>query len=134
MNDALILQKNGGYVGIGVYNPIYTLDVNGTIRCTSVTTSSDYRIKNNIEPLDDHYIVDNLKPVSYVYSNNQNEKPVLGFIAHEVQQLFPHLVEGEKDGKEFQTLYMMELIPILVKEIQQLKKEMKVLKGDEKGI
>jgi hypothetical protein len=47
---------------------------------------------------------------------------------HEVQEEFPDLVDGEKDGKEFQTLYMMELIPILVKEIQQLKKDVELLK------
>jgi len=125
-SDALILQKSGGYVGIGNYFPIYTLDVSGTIRCTSCTTYSDYRLKTNIESLDESFTIDNLKPVKYIYSDKK--KPTLGFIAHELQEIFPHLVDGEKDGKEFQTIYMMELIPILVKEIQQLKKEIQFLK------
>jgi sugar lactone lactonase YvrE len=126
--DALILQKNGGYVGIGLNNPQYILDVSGTIQCVNVTTTSDYRLKSDIVPLDDSYSVDQLNPVTYTMSSSK--KPNIGFIAHEVQECFPELVEGEKDGKHYQSLYMSQMIPILVKEIQRLKADNTQLKSD----
>jgi hypothetical protein len=65
--------------------------------------------------------VDVLKPVSYL--NTQLGKPDIGFIAHEVQEHYPYLVNGEKDGKEMQTLNYTGIIGILTKEIQELKKK-----------
>jgi hypothetical protein len=63
--------------------------------------------------------VDNLKPV--VYTNKIINKQNYGFIAHEVQEIYPNLVEGNKDGEKYQNLNYVGLIPILVKEIQNLK-------------
>jgi hypothetical protein len=53
------------------------------------------------------------------------KKQDIGFIAHEVQEVFPQLVHGEKDGIQMQSLNYSGLLPILVKEIQELKKENK---------
>ena len=44
-----------------------------------------------------------------------------GLIAHEVQEYFPFLVTGEKDGSSWQTLNYMGLIALLTKEVQELK-------------
>jgi hypothetical protein len=55
-------------------------------------------------------------------------KQDIGFIAHEVQEHFPFLVNGEKDSEEYQTLNYTGLIGLLTKEIQDLKKENKVLR------
>jgi hypothetical protein len=97
------------------------LNVSGTI-----SQPSDYRIKDIIEPLNASYSVDNLKPVKYF--NKKSEKIEIGFIAHEVQQSFPCLVTGEKDGQDLQTLNYIGLIGVLVQEIQQLKADVKQLK------
>jgi hypothetical protein len=51
----------------------------------------------------------------------------MGFIAHEVQEIFPFLVNGEKDGKELQSINYTGFISLLVKEVQDLKKENKRL-------
>jgi hypothetical protein len=51
----------------------------------------------------------------------------MGFIAHEVQEVFPFLVAGEKDGPEIQSLNYNGLIAVLTKEIQDLKKRVKEL-------
>jgi hypothetical protein len=127
-NDALVLQKNGGYVGVGVNYPQYALDVSGLIQCFSVTTTSDYRLKSDIVPLDDSYSVDHLNPVTYIMSSTKKQN--IGFIAHEVQEIFPELVEGEKDGANYQSLHMLQMIPVLVKEIQRLKIDNAQLKSE----
>lgn len=103
------------------------LTVTGTLFCNSVfPIPSDYRIKEKITLLDNSYNVDNLKPVKYFNTKTNNEE--VGFIAHEVQEVFPFLVHGEKDGEKTQTLNYIGLIGVLVKEIQDLKKEVKDLK------
>ena len=101
------------------------LTVVGQTSSTTFLSSSDYRIKSNIQPLDDNYLVDELIPVKYV--NTILEKEDFGFIAHEVQNVFPNLVTGEKDGDDIQTLNYIGLIAILTKEIQELKRRVAVL-------
>jgi hypothetical protein len=100
------------------------LNVTGTI--TQGYIPSDYRIKDIIEPLNSSYSVDNLKPIRYY--NKKSGKEEIGFIAHEVQEVFPYLVTGEKDGPDIQTLNYMGLIGVLTKEIQNLKAEVSELK------
>ena len=108
------------------------LNVSGNITATGTITpsTSDYRIKDIIEPLNASYSVDNLKPVKYF--NKKSKKEEIGFIAHEVQQSFPYLVTGEKDGQDLQTLNYIGLIGILTKEIQQLKSDVAELKKNQK--
>ena len=118
----------GSYVGIGGnYNPGngYALDVNGNVNATSYNTPSDYRIKENVTQLDDTFVVDKLKPVTYL--NKKSDKQDIGLIAHELQEIFPELVNGEKDGEEFQSVNYLGLIPILIKEIKLLKERVKIL-------
>jgi hypothetical protein len=112
-----------GYVGINTKNPVYTLDVSGNVNATSYNASSDYRIKENVMPLDLQFNVDVLKPVSYVLKNDKDAKLQIGFIAHEVQEFYPFLVNGNKDGPNTQSINYNGFIGILTKEIQYLKKK-----------
>ena len=112
---------------------LYAIDgsFNGNLFCTSVSAilfnaTSDYRIKNDVKQLDDKFSVDYLKPVTYF--NNKLQKQDIGFLAHEVQEKYPFMVSGVKDGKDMQTLNYNALIGILVKEIQDLKKEIIAMK------
>jgi hypothetical protein len=56
-------------------------------------------------------------------SNRQD----MGFLAHEVQEIYPFLVEGVKDGDTTQSMNYQGLIAVLVKEIQYLKKRVAIL-------
>jgi len=107
------------------------LNVSGDIIATGSITPSDYRIKDIIEPLNsDLYSVDNLKPIKYF--NKKSKKEEIGFLAHEVQESFPCLVTGKKDGEDLQTLNYIGLIGILTKEIQCLKADVAELKRNQK--
>jgi uncharacterized protein YjbI with pentapeptide repeats len=114
-----------GNVGINKSpSDTYKVDVLGTVRASLFTTTSDYRIKEDISNIEDN--IDELKPVKY--KNKLNNKMEYGFIAHEVQDFFPEIVEGDKDGEEYQSINYSGLIPILVNEIKKLKEEIKNLK------
>jgi hypothetical protein len=53
----------------------------------------------------------------------------MGFIAHELQEKYPFLVSGEKDGPENQSVNYIGLIALLVKEIQELKERMETVES-----
>jgi hypothetical protein len=102
-----------------------TLDANGAT-APAFYTPSDYRIKENVIDLKEtDFTVDKLRPV--YYDNKKTKKKELGLIAHEVQEAYPFLVTGEKDGDELQSINYVGLISLLVKEIQELKSIIKTL-------
>jgi len=103
------------------------IDVVGDVTADNISNSSDYRLKENIEPLSDNYTIDDLKPCSYNLISDETKKKNTGFIAHELQEVFPHLVTGEKDGEDTQTVNYIGLIAILTKELQDLKSIVKDL-------
>ena len=94
----------------------------GYVQAITFNSTSDYRIKQNVEEIE--AVVDNLRPVKYLNTITGNQD--MGFIAHEVQELFPFLVSGEKDGPQNQAINYIGLIPLLVKEIQDLKKQLRL--------
>ena len=101
--------------------------ITGNAQATKFTTTSDYRIKENVENIDiNKYNIDKLRPVTY--TNKLTNMQDFGLIAHEIQSEFPSLVSGEKNGETNQSVNYMGLIAILIKEIQELKDEVKLLK------
>ena len=119
------IASAGVQIGTGLNMNNNPITAGGTVTATSFNATSDYRIKENVVPLSTNYSVDNLNPVHYY--NKSSKKEDIGFIAHEVQEEFPCLVTGEKDGAETQSLNYNGLIPILVKEIKELKERVKFL-------
>ena len=91
-----------GYVlisGGSTTKPTWTTNPTfGTCKATTFEASSDYRIKENVLNLinDSSFTVDNLRPVTY--KNILSGKQDIGLIAHELQEQYPFLVSGEKDG------------------------------------
>lgn len=62
-------------------------------------TSSDYRLKENIAPMIDALAkVQQLKPVTYSWKADGSNGE--GFIAHELAEVIPQAVHGEKDAIE----------------------------------
>ena len=97
-------------------------------------TSSDYRLKENVVSFENGAeIVKQLRPVRYNWIENGNED--IGFIAHEVQAVFPNAVGGEKDavdddGKILpQTYDPSKLVPLLTAALQEAIGEIESLKA-----
>jgi hypothetical protein len=110
-------KYNGGFVG--------SISTDGSN--TAYNTSSDYRLKEQIRPIDNPLEkVLKLNPVNFKYKNSKTVQD--GFIAHEIQEILPYLVTGEKDGVEMQEVDYSKLTPILIAAIKELKQEIDKLK------
>jgi hypothetical protein len=83
---SIIFYRAGNIVG----------SVQTTLSATSFVTSSDYRLKENIAPMTGALAkVALLKPVTYDWKTGGSSQ---GFIAHELQEVIPEAVAGEKDA------------------------------------
>ena len=110
-----------------------TVSTSGTV----YNTTSDYRLKENIAPMTGALAkVAQLNPVTYTWKETGDVGQ--GFIAHELQQLFPDAVTGDKDaveerdGKEFivpQGIDTSFLVATLTAAIQELKAELDTTKA-----
>jgi hypothetical protein len=128
-----MVLTNTGRLGIGTTTPAFTLDITGTARATgqisalNFNSTSDYRVKSNIQII--HRTIDLLKPIEYDLIGGFHD---MGFLAHEVQDIFPFLVSGTKDGEERQSINYNGFIALLVKEIQDLKTRVAILEQNQK--
>ena len=105
------VKVSGGAAQIGA--------ITGTTSSVSYTSGSDYRLKENvITDWDATTLLKQLKPSKFNFKDNQSET-VTGFIAHEVQEVLPYLVNGEKDGEDMQSMDYAKLTPLLTKAIQE---------------
>jgi hypothetical protein len=102
-----------------------SIDVNNNANTTAYTTSSDYRLKINVQPIANALDkVSQLNPVTWNWKKN----PALsssGFIAHELQVVCPDAVTGKKDdvdaeGKpQYQGIDTSFLVATLTAAIQE---------------
>jgi uncharacterized protein YaiE (UPF0345 family) len=91
-----------------------------TTTATAFNTTSDYRLKQNVEPMVGGLAkLSALAPKTFEFKAEPNVK-VDGFIAHEVQAVVPQAVIGEKDGEDMQGLDHSKLVPVLVAAVQEL--------------
>jgi len=100
------------------------------------TYLSDARYKHDITDLP--YGLDfilKLRPRQFVYNNSTDNKVTMGFIAQEVQQVLKQYNMQDKYNlvkimeKDFLGLNTTEIIPVLVKAVQELSEENKELKS-----
>ena len=154
-NSADTVFVENANVGINNTNPLASLDVVGNVVIDyqpqsgstqalevlgsvsisgELTTDSDIRYKKNIEPLKSAVEqISHLNPVSYNYDTAQfpkrnfTEKEKMGLLAQEVESVFPNLVSTNSDG--YKAVNYSELIPLLIKAIQEQQLEIDQLKG-----
>lgn len=150
-SDVIYMPQYTGHVGISM-NPSYSLDVNGATRSSQGFTTSDKRLKSNIKNIalqTDSLLL--LRGVSYSlinhdqlkkqnYSNTTNidisqyasndsdlyNRTHIGFIAQEVQKIFPYLVSTDKNG--ILSVDYTSMIPLLVEALKKQQSQIDSLK------
>jgi len=91
--------NNAGYDAARFFNSSTTQigSISCTTSATAYNTSSDYRLKNTIAPITGALAkVALLKPCTYKWNVNNSDGQ--GFIAHELAEVVPQCVTGEKDA------------------------------------
>ncbi len=133
--------------------------VDGTLTATSVITPSDIRLKTNITNISDtDQTLDNLMKINVLsYNYKKHEVPEaerdtiqestiraydkkwesdanerhFGLSAQELKEIFPDLVKEGQDG--YLGVNYVELVPLLIRSIQELKQELDEVKGVSKA-
>lgn len=98
--------------------------INVDATSTTYSTSSDYRLKMDVTPMAGALaLVQRMRPVDYLWINGR--KPGSGFLAHELQAVFPDAVSGAKDAvdengdPDYQSVDYSKLVPTLVSAMQE---------------
>jgi hypothetical protein len=106
-----------------------------TTTATSYNTSSDYRLKNTVAPMTGALAkVAALKPCTYKWNTDGSDGQ--GFIAHELAEVVPECVTGEKDAVDadgkpvYQGIDTSFLVATLTAAIQELKAELDATKAE----
>jgi hypothetical protein len=112
---------------IGFYNgSTFVGEVNTNTSSTTYSTSSDYRLKENVNyTWDATTRLKQLKPARFNFKANDS-LTLDGFLAHEVSDIVPEAIIGTKDALDSddniipQSIDQSKLVPLLVKTIQEL--------------
>lgn len=123
-NDNTAGSSSRNYVVFTVSNTsIANITTNGS--SVSYNTTSDYRLKTNVTPLTNSAVrVKALKPCSYNWVRAP-EVSSQGFLAHELAEVVPQAVSGEKDAMNSdgsirpQQVDTSHIIPLLTSALQE---------------
>jgi len=142
-NGLEVKVTNNGYAPFVGYNSsgslIFYADGGGTIHAvsTSITAISDQKLKTNIKTIKYGLdTVNQLKPVTFDFIKNDlvnGETGKLGFIAQDVESVIPELVADglnkSENGTPYKTLNMGDMLPVLVKAVQELNAKVTALEA-----
>ena len=87
---------------------------------TGIACTSDERLKTNIVDLDNTILdkLSNIRTVNYNLIGDTSNRYQVGFLAQNLEQYFPELVDTNSDG--YKSVYYAQMTPILTKAIQEM--------------
>jgi hypothetical protein len=114
---------------------IGTITLNGTTN-VQYNTSSDYRLKENIEPMTGSIArLKQIKPSTFNFIS-EPDRSCEGFIAHELGEVVPNAVSGKKDAMRDDGEKIMpqgvdfgRVVPLLVSALQEAVERIEVLEN-----
>ena len=114
----------------------YNFKKDGTLELTNVVESSDKRLKTNIKPLNNSLQkVLSLNGVYYTWISDAESKNQIGFIAQEVEEVIPEVVEtdtalvngGSNLLENKKSVSYSKIVPVLVEAIKELTTKVEAL-------
>jgi len=162
-SDKLYIENSGSNIPliggnfvtdvVGINMPITSLAMNttwklqvggdinatGSVRAAGVVLSSDRRFKKNIRPIKSALdVVQKINGYTYDWRasefplKNFTSKPQMGVIAQEIEKIFPELVDTDAEG--YKSVNYVQLTPLMIEAIKELKKENEALKGKNQSL
>ena len=114
------------YIGSGIVGSI-----TGSGTSTSYNTSSDQRLKENIQDADDAGSkIDAIQVRQYDWKADGSHQDY-GMIAQELVEVAPEAVSVPEDSEEMMGVDYSKLVPMLIKEIQSLRNRVAQLETGE---
>ena len=93
----------------------------------SINNPSDIILKDNVEQINiDDF--NKLNPVSFTFKDDDKNKKHYGFIAQELETVYPELVSNTELG--FKSVNYIEMIPILLSQMKNMQMEIDKLKEE----
>lgn len=121
---SVVFARNGTTVG----------SINTTNTATAYATSSDYRLKEDWQPMSGSIDrLKNLNPVNFAWKEDGSR--VDGFLAHEAQEVVPEAVTGTKDAvddegnPEYQGVDYGRITPLLTAALKEAIEKIEMLEG-----
>jgi len=99
-------------------NAVSRGNINVTDTATTYNTGSDYRLKQDYKDFNGLDLITSIK--TYDFEWKVDNSRMYGVIAHELAEILPYAVQGEKDGENMQSVDYSKLTPLLVKAIQEM--------------
>ena len=125
-----IVSRNGTEGTLTEYrhngSPVGSISVTGS--ATSYNTSSDERLKENIQDTTHTIDIDDIQVREFDWKADGGHQRY-GFIAQELETVYPEAVHSPEDADEMKSVDYSKLVPLLVKEIQQLKTRIEILES-----
>ena len=130
---AMFIAVNGNN-NINFFNAsgTYVASISTNASSVSYGTGSDYRLKEDLKDFNGLDKISKIKVYDFKFIKEGDRME--GVLAHELQEIVPYAVNGEKDGIDengnikIQNVDYSKLTPILIKAIQELKAEIELLK------
>lgn len=127
--DAASSQFNFYYVPNA--SDVFSLTGNGNaLLAGTLNQSSDWRLKNNIQPINN--VLQKINEVRGVYFNwkdeNRSQNKQIGFIAQEIEKVFPELVNT--DSKGFKSVAYANMSAVLLEAIKEQNQRINALERE----
>lgn len=128
--ENLFLNRNGSNTGNFIaffYNngSVGSISTNGST--TSYNVTSDYRLKQDLKPINGLDIVNKIKVYDYQWKTDKTRMD--GVLAHELQEVLPYAVTGVKDGEQMQSVDYSKIVPVLIQAIKDQQVQIEQLKN-----
>lgn len=119
-------------LGVAVTNPDVRMVVNGNCKATRFVETSDATLKENVVPLDDALqALLAMRGVTYSLIVDPESKVrgqrELGFIAQEVENVVPELVQTDPEGQK--AIAYTRIVPLLIEAIKEQQDQIRTLRN-----
>ena len=127
-NQGIKMMVLDNEVGKFIYNSStdYGFITGGKVEAQWFNATSDLRLKENIKSFEPHKSILDLPVVEFDYKKDGSHH--IGCIAQDLQEICPEIVHENIDG--YLTIEENKIVYLLLEEVKELKKELKMLKGE----